>query len=145
MSITKWRNQDVFPTFNNVLENLFDSEGGLFSMVSKGTSVPAVNVSETDSNYEIEIAAPGLSKDDFKINLENQQLIISSEKEEDTTEEKKNYTRKEYNYSSFYRSFYLPENVKEDSITAQYQTGVLTIKIGKKTPTPSETRTIQIG
>ncbi|MEI5579364.1 Hsp20/alpha crystallin family protein, partial [Streptomyces brasiliscabiei] len=86
---------------------------------------PAVNVSETDKNYEIEVAAPGMKKDDFKVKVENGAIHISAERKEEKEEKQKNYTRQEYSYNSFSRSFTLPEDVKEDDIKAQYEDGVL--------------------
>lgn len=98
----------------------------------RNQSLPAVNVKETDSTYEIEMAAPGLEKKDFNITTDNGVLTISSEKEEETEKKEKNYTRKEFSYSSFTRSFTLPENVKEEDIKATYENGLLKLILNKK-------------
>lgn len=96
-------------------------------------SVPATNVKETNNAYHIELAAPGLSKDDFKLSVEKNVLTISaSKKEEKNTEDNGKFTRREFNYTSFTRSFNLPENVNTESIEASYLNGVLSVNIPKK-------------
>ena len=84
------------------------------------TTLPAVNIKEEEKSFEIEVAVPGLAKKDIKINVENNVLTISSEKKEDKGETKDNYTRKEYSYKAFSRSFNLPKEVIDiDAITAK--------------------------
>lgn len=97
--------------------------------------MPAVNVNEKDKEFEIEMAAPGMKKSDFKIETENSTLTISSEKEEESEEKKEDYMRREFNYASFCRSFSLPENCSEDRISANYQDGILKVTIPKKVAT----------
>ena len=97
-------------------------------------SVPAVNVKETNDAFELEIAAPGMNKGDFKVELDNDMLVISAEKENKNEEkdEKGNFTRREFNYQSFTRTFSLPERlVKGDSISAKYNDGILHISVPK--------------
>ncbi len=95
-------------------------------------NVPAVNISENKDSYEIELAAPGIDKKDIKIDLHNNVLTVSSEKK--TQDEKKddNYMRKEFSYTSFSRSFTLPETINAEKIKADHSNGVLTIHIPKK-------------
>jgi HSP20 family protein len=96
-------------------------------------SVPAVNIRETDKDFEISLAAPGLSRKDFDVSVDdNRVLTISSEKKEEKETKEKNYTRQEFSYSSFSRSFALPENVKEDDVNAKYEDGVLKVTLMKK-------------
>jgi len=96
-------------------------------------SVPAVNVLEDPDNFKIEVAAPGLEKKDFKIDLDNNVLTISSEKEYKHEEEKDGkYMRREFAYASFKRSFTLPESVDADKIKANYKEGLLYINIPKR-------------
>ena len=95
-------------------------------------STPAVNIVEGKDEFRIEVAAPGLNKEDFKINLENDQLTISANKEVKKEENEETYTRREFSYSSFSRSFTLPETVENDKIKASHQDGVLTILVPKK-------------
>ncbi|HMP98972.1 MAG TPA: Hsp20/alpha crystallin family protein [Cyclobacteriaceae bacterium] len=94
--------------------------------------MPAVNIKELDKSFEIEMAVPGMEKKDFQIKVENGMLEISSEKKEEKEEKENNYTRKEFNYTSFHRAFNLPENINEEKIDAQYLNGILKINIGKK-------------
>ena len=116
----------------NLLSDFFDNERFFDSDWFKKQSVPAVNVKETEKNFEIEVAAPGLSKKDFKITVDNGVLTISSEKKEEKEQKEKDYTRKEFSYSSFSRSFTLPENVNEDDMKANYEDGLLKLSIAKK-------------
>lgn len=113
--------------FNRPLLDLFD--GGLTSRL---LNVPAVNITERKDDYLVSLAVPGLKKEDFKIDVEGNLLTISSEKEEQKEEEDERYTRKEYNYSSFERSFTLPDEVNQDKIDARYQDGVLKLSLPKK-------------
>jgi HSP20 family protein len=113
-------------------KDLFDWNNANFSM--QGTSLPAVNVKETADTFEVEMAAPGMKKEDFKVELNNNVLTISSEKR-DEREEKENekYTRKEFSYQSFQRSFTLAkEAVDADNIQAKYDNGVLRLTIPKR-------------
>lgn len=106
---------------------------------SRAMNVPAVNITEEKDKYLVSLAAPGFKKDDFKIDVKGNMLTISNEKEESLEEKKKKFTRKEYNYSSFSRSFTLPEEIRKDAIEAKYDDGVLKInlprKAGASTPT----------
>ncbi|MGB3781050.1 MAG: Hsp20/alpha crystallin family protein [Tunicatimonas sp.] len=96
------------------------------------TQVPAANVQEQDDAFLIELAAPGMQKQDFHINLENGTLTVSSEKKEESKQEEDNYTRQEFSYRSFRRSFVLPDSVKADDIQAKYEDGVLKLTLPKK-------------
>ncbi len=96
------------------------------------THTPAVNVRETDDNYEIKMAAPGLEKSDFKIDINGSLISISAEKDEKREEKEEGYSRKEYSYSSFSRSFTLPENIEKDKIDASYVNGELKLLLPKR-------------
>lgn len=133
MSLLVKRNGNLFPSlvsdfFDTDLlsPELFNFEG---SMVSK---LPSVNITEGDKNFKIELAAPGFEKKDFKIEADNGLLTISSEKEKEDKEETDNYRRREFSYSSFRRSFQLPENSIQDKIEAKYENGVLKLTLPKK-------------
>lgn len=95
-------------------------------------NMPATNIRESEKEYMIEVAAPGMAKDDFNIDIDEGMLTISSQKEENTTQEEENFTRREYNYNSFSRSFRLPESVNADDIKARYEEGVLKISVPKR-------------
>jgi HSP20 family protein len=107
---------------------------GLSNFSDTNTTIPGVNIKETADNFEVEVAAPGMSKKDFKIELNGNILTISSEKRnerEDREDEK--YTRKEFSYQSFYRTFNLPKDVVDvDKIQAKYENGLLQLLIPKK-------------
>ena len=108
-------------------------------------STPAVNIKETDTNFHLEVAAPGLQKEDFKLAVENNILTISAEQQKSSEDQTDNYTRKEFQYSSFKRSFQLPEHIQEDKILATYDNGVLTIDLPKNEATIApKGRTIEI-
>jgi HSP20 family protein len=109
---------------NDLMPDLFDFDGL--------KSVPAVNIVEHDDEYVIEVAAPGLEKKDFKIDLENNVLTISSEKEDKTEEKSGKDIRKEFRYSSFCRTFTLPETIDNDKIRAKHKDGILSVSIPKK-------------
>jgi len=97
----------------------------------KNTS-PAVNIIEADNSFKIEVALPGLSRKDFNIEVEDDLLTISSVEKENTEEKMPNYSRREFNFSSFKRSFELPETIDQDQIQASHKDGVLTITLVKK-------------
>ena len=105
---------------------------------------PAVNVAEDEKKFEIEFAAPGMHKEDFKIQVDKGMLTVSAERKEEKEEMKKNYTRQEYSYDSFSRSFNLPENAKEDDIKATYEHGMLKVDIAKKAVTVSKAKEIAV-
>jgi len=119
-----------FPTFfddligREFMPDFFEADGF--------KSLPAVNIIEGDDNYTIEVAAPGLEKKDFHIELENNCLTISSEKEQKSEETREKFARKEFSYSSFRRSFILPETVNNEKIQANYKDGILYVKVPKK-------------
>ena len=96
------------------------------------STVPAVNISEDESNYLLSLAAPGMKKDDFKIDLEGDTLTIHAEKESEQKDSTRRYTRREYEYRAFSRSFTLPEGVDRDKIDARYENGVLQLTLNKK-------------
>lgn len=93
---------------------------------------PAMNIKENDDNFEIELAAPGFGKKDFKVSIDNGCLNITAEKSTSKKEEEENYTRKEFSYNSFERSLQLPDIVKEEDIKAKYNDGILSFKLAKK-------------
>ena len=122
------------------LSDFFDSDRFFDSEMVKRQSMPSVNVRETDKAFEVDFAAPGLSKKDFKITVDNGVLTISSEKKEEKEEVEKDYTRREFSYNSFSRSFTLPENVNEEDVKAAYEEGILKLNIAKKNVTVSKAK-----
>ncbi|MEQ8575879.1 MAG: Hsp20/alpha crystallin family protein, partial [Fulvivirga sp.] len=92
----------------------------------------SANVIEDDKEFKIELAAPGMKRDDFKVDIVNNKLTISSEKKDEKEEVNENYTRKEFSYNSFSRAFILPESVEVDKIEASYKDGILKLDLPKK-------------
>lgn len=136
------RKNGLMPGFSDVFDSIFNDSFLSDRMVAR---VPAVNVSETDSEYQIELAAPGLKKDDFKLKLERDVLSISVEQSQHNQQEERNYTKREYSYSSFVRSFTLPDSADENGVEAKYEEGVLRISIPKREDAKTTSRQIEIG
>ena len=133
MSLMK-RNE-LFPAWSNFFNDFFDKDIVNWSnkhFSNTNTTLPAVNIKEDENGFEVEMAVPGMTKDDFKINLENNMLSISSEKELKNEKTEGNYSRKEFSYQSFSRSFSLPDSVDDSKIHAKYENGILFIEIPKR-------------
>jgi HSP20 family protein len=137
----------LFPAVDRLFENFLNPD--LFDTPAlnlRGT-VPAVNIRETDTAFEIEVAAPGLQKEDFRLEVENEVLKISAQKE--TQSEQKaddgKYHRREFAFTSFQRSFTLPKHVEVDQIGAVYTDGVLKVALPKPEAKAKVTKTIEIG
>lgn len=125
------------PSVNNFFDDFFSKNYWDWAdkkISNLGDSLPSANLKETDKKIQIELAAPGMKKEGFKIEIDNNTLFISAEKEEEKEESKKNenYIRKEFNYHSFFRSFTLPEYSDEENIEATYKDGILHVEIAKK-------------
>lgn len=118
-------------SINPFLSNLFDNDF-FMGTISNANTVPAVNIKEGEKSFTLELAVPGMNKNDLKINVENDLLTVSSETKNEVNDEREGYKRKEFSYSSFCRSFYLPENVKVEDIKASYKDGVLNVEIPKE-------------
>ncbi|MEL6846231.1 MAG: Hsp20/alpha crystallin family protein [Bacteroidota bacterium] len=130
---------------DNFFKDDFMPRWGEFPVFRREMTVPAVNISETETAFSVEVAAPGMKKNDFNIEVENGLLVISAETSESSEEKDDNYTRKEFSFSSFSRSFWLPEDVKEGDIKAKYDNGVLNITVPKtKASTKKAAKTIKI-
>lgn len=129
MALIKW-NRGGVPSMNEMIENFFNTEVG--DILSERGSLPSVNVKESKDDYRLEVAAPGLSKNDFNLQIDNNILTISAEKEEKQEKKEEAYNRKEFSYTSFSRSFTLPDVVEHDKIEANYRDGILHICIPKK-------------
>lgn len=130
MALTK---RSTFGNLPSIFDDIFDRDlfdGANYS--SQNSTMPSVNIRETDKSFIIELAAPGMKKEDFKVELQENILSISSEKKEEKKEnEKERYTRQEFFYQSFRRTFTLPKTVAEDKIEARYEEGVLRLNIPK--------------
>lgn len=127
------RNENYVPSFFERFFNNDLADWNLTNFSGTNTSLPAVNVKETNDEFVIELAAPGMEKKDFKINFKNNVITISSEREDKKEEKKNNYTRREFSYQSFQRAFTVPENaIMSDKIEAIYNNGILEIKLPKR-------------
>jgi HSP20 family protein len=123
------RTPTFFDDFFKPWNEWFDNGGTLWN---RALTVPAVNITENKNDYQVSVAVPGMKKDDFIIDVDGNMLTISCEKEESKEEKDKKFTRKEYNYSSFSRSFNLPDEVSQDKIEAKYEDGVLRLTLPRK-------------
>ena len=145
MTLVKFNNNKganaLLPGFNDVFESIFNDTFFNDRMVAR---VPAVNISETAENYHLELAAPGLKKQDFKISLDRQVLHISVEQQNESSEEGKRFSKREFSYTSFVRSFTLPELADHSRIEAAYEDGVLKVDIAKKEEAKMASRQIEL-
>ncbi|MEZ4994509.1 MAG: Hsp20/alpha crystallin family protein [Saprospiraceae bacterium] len=135
----------LVPTFKSWLDDFWGADNVFaddFLRMRKNW-MPAVNIKDEKKNFEIEVAAPGLKKEDFKIRVENGMLFISAEREDTREETEAAYTRKEFSYHSFERSFALPENADPESISARYNDGILKLTV-KKMKTAATPKTIAV-
>lgn len=133
--------KSLMPGFNDAFESIFNDTFFNDRMVSR---VPATNISESADHYHVELAAPGLKKQDFKINLERNVLTVSVEQTTENKADGRSYTKMEYSYNAFVRSFTLPETADEHGINATYNDGVLTIAIPKREEAKTINRQIEI-
>jgi HSP20 family protein len=144
MTLVKFNNNrkaNGYSTFNELFETYFKE--GLVN--DKSTAkVPAVNISESENHFHIELAAPGLKKEDFKIAIDKDVLTISAEKKTETIGENLKINRKEFSYATFSRSFNLPDLIDHTNIEASYTDGILKIDIAKKEEAKVQTREISI-
>ena len=126
---------------NNLFESLFNDSFISDRLISR---VPAVNIAETAGAYEIELAAPGLEKGDFSINVDKDVLTVSAEKKSEQAADGRKYSKREYSYTTFTRSFTLPDSIDHSHITAVYQDGVLRVTVGKREEAKLESRLIEV-
>ena len=127
--------------FNDIFESMFNDSFLSDRMISR---VPAVNVCETEDKYQIEMAAPGLNKDDFKVKLDRNLLTVQVEQQMQQEESNKQYNKREFSYNSFVRSFALPDSADDADIEAKYENGILTISVAKKEEAKQIVRQIEI-
>lgn len=133
MTLVKWnRNENDLPVFSNFFDNFLNRETDEIFGNSWVRKMPSVNIKETEESYKIEVAVPGLNKEDFRVNLENNMLTIEGSKESNHEEKNEKYTRKEFDYNAFKRSFTLPNSADTEKIDANYTNGILYLTIHKK-------------
>lgn len=132
--VSRKNNETNLPSFSSWFDNFFENSLGteFLSNFNTGITLPAVNIKETNNEFILELAIPGMKKSDFIIDVENKILSIASEIKREEEETKENYTRREFGYSSFKRTFTLPDSVETDKVKATYQDGILTVKLPKR-------------
>lgn len=141
MNTIKRNSNLIFPA---LLDEIFkpDWNGGIQNF---NTTIPAVNIKESETDFKLELFAPGLKKEDFNIEIDQRTLSISSEKQTETEENNEKYSRKEFSCSSFKRTFNLPETVNFDAIEANYESGILNLCLPKREEAlPKPKRLIEI-
>ncbi|MFA6245750.1 MAG: Hsp20/alpha crystallin family protein [Mucilaginibacter sp.] len=144
MTLVKFNNglkNNAHPFFNDVFDSLLNDSYIGDKLVAR---VPAVNIAETDNEFHIELAVPGLKKEDFKINLDKNILTVSAEKKSENAEETKKFSKREYSYNSFVRSFTLPDSVDHSKIEADYTDGILKLTVAKREEAKFQSREIAI-
>ena len=147
MTVVKFNNRPVGKSFNNLVEDFFATVPSIFRddlVASNLKAFTPVNVKETESEYVLEVVAPGFQKEDFSINLDNNTLTVSAEKKEETENKNEKFIRKEYKQQSFSRSFTIDENVDAENIVAKYLNGVLTLNLAKRQPVKPPVKQITI-
>jgi HSP20 family protein len=135
------KNHSVNPFFSDVFDSILNDS---FLSDKLATRVPAVNIAETENGFEIELAAPGLKKEDFKISLDKNVLTVSADKKTENVEEGKKFSKREYSYNSFTRSFTLPEVADHGKIEAGYTDGILKLSVAKKEEAKIQAREIAV-
>ncbi len=135
------KNRAVNPFFTDVFDSILNDS---FLNERYAAKTPAVNIAETENEFHIELAAPGLKKEDFKINLDKNILIVSADKKAENVEEGKKFSKREYSYSSFSRSFTLPEVADQTKIEAEYTDGILKLNVAKKEEAKAQAREIAV-
>ena len=143
MSLIK-KDSEGFSTIRSVFSDLFDSDKFFDHDFFKKETHPAINIKEKETHFDVEVACPGFDKEDFNITLEKDFLTISANHKSEKEDTEGHYARKEFNYSSFSRSFNLPENTDEDNVKATYQDGILKLQIAKIEATPKVKKKVEI-
>lgn len=147
MTIVKHRpNGALVAPFNDLFSGFFGRDIAQFhGSDDLYRSMPRVNIAEDEDGFILQLLAPGLSKEDLKLNVEANTLTISAEKKQEKLDENSRWTRREFGHSSFKRSFHLPDNVKVDAIKAEHVDGVLTVTLPKAEESKPKNVTINIG
>ncbi|QEM10274.1 Hsp20/alpha crystallin family protein [Mucilaginibacter rubeus] len=135
------KNTSANPFFSDVFDSLINDSFLSDKLIAR---VPAVNIAETENEFHVELAVPGLKKEDFKINLDKNVLSVAAEKKAENVEEGKKISKREYSYNSFVRSFTLPESADQSKIDADYADGILKLTIAKKEEAKFQTREIAV-
>lgn len=144
MTLIKWQKETPARNILNSVDLFNDFFNDFAGTEFRKWNAPAVNISENDQAYKLQLAVPGLKKEDFKLALEENTLVISAEQQQESTQTTDRFTRKEFNFSSFTRRFNLPENVDQNNIEANYENGVMLVSLPKKTEEKPKAREINV-
>ena len=147
MTLVKFQNRPVNKSFNNFMDDFFATVPSILRddfITPSFRSFTPVNIKETETDYVLEVVAPGFQKEDFKINLDNNTLTVSTEKKEETENKNEKFIRKEFKQQSFSRSFTIDENIDVENISAKYVNGILTLNLAKKQQVKPEVKEISI-
>jgi HSP20 family protein len=145
MTLVRFNNKPA-KSFNNLMDDFFATMPSILSDEPglKHKQFTPVNIIEKENDYQLELIAPGMNKEDFKINLDNNTLTISAESKDEVLKENEKQIRKEYRYPSFKRSFTIDENIDAENIAAKYINGVLTLNLPKKVEVKTSAKQINI-
>ena len=146
MSLIKWNEPTKLMGKRNWVENFFAETDDFLKNWNwdMKVDIPAINVKEEKDAFLIDVAAPGMKREDFKVEVDRGVLIISATTEEKKEEKTDTFRRQEFSYRDFRRSFWLPENIMADQIAAQYENGILKLKIPKMENVPEKAKTIKV-
>ena len=146
MSLIKWNEPTKLMGKRNWVENFFAETDDFLKNWNwdMKVDIPAINVKEEKDAFLIDVAAPGMKREDFKVEVDRGVLIISATTEEKKEEKTDTFRRQEFSYRDFRRSFWLPENIMADQIAAQYENGILKLKIPKMENLPEKAKTIKV-
>src|SRR5438046_4552651 len=147
MTLVKFKNGNSYPSFNNLVDDFFTTMPSLFKddvRINALNNFAPANVKETENGYDLELVAPGLNKEDFKIDLDKNTLTVSFEKKSENEEKTEKFLRREYKNQSFKRSFTVDENIDTERISANYIQGVLTLNLPKKPEVKLQAKQITI-
>lgn len=133
-----------FPSFGSMMEDFWNTDSFFGKSLVNIENMPSVNIIDKKDHYEVDVAAPGYKKDDFKITADEDTLTISAETKTETKEEKADYLRQEFSYESFTRTFHLPDNIEAGKIEAVYSNGMLNIRLKKSAKSHSNKKEIKI-
>lgn len=134
-------NTSANPFFSDVFDSLINDSFLSDKLIAR---VPAVNIAETENEFHIELAVPGLKKEDFKINIDKNVLSVAAERKAENVEEGKKFSKREYSYNSFVRSFTLPESADQSKIEADYTDGILKLTVAKREEAKFQSREIVV-
>ena len=144
MTLVKFNNgqkNNINPFFNDVFDSILNDRFISDKLINR---TPAVNIAETENDFQIELATPGLKKEDFKINLDKNVLSVSAEKKTEENTETKKFSKREYSYNSFVRSFTLPDSADHSKIEADYTDGILKLTVAKREEAKFQSREIAV-